>query len=289
MRLAKILLPVDFSERSIAAANYAHALAMPFTSEVIMVHVVRPLDYAMGGAELTGAVGSEWYATRLDDWKHQLDRFQVKEFEGLPVRRVVLEGNPAEEIVALAQQEQCSLIVMPTHGYGPFRRFLIGSVTARVLHDSDCPVFTGTHLVETPAPERLTIRRLLCAVDFGPQSEAMLLWASKFAQGYGASLHLVHALPMLSSGEARYLDEEIQVSIARQARAQAAKLLGHLQIEGEVIMEHGDPAQVVRDTAKAVGADLVLIGRHVNAGILGRLRTHAYAIVRESPVPVISI
>ncbi|MBK7927060.1 MAG: universal stress protein [Bryobacterales bacterium] len=252
MRLAKILLPIDFSERSIAAANYAHALAMPFTSEVIMVHVVRPLDYAMGGAELTGAVGSEWYATRLDDWKSQLDKFQVKEFEGLPVRRVVLEGNPSEEIVALAQQEQCSLIVMPTHGYGPFRRFL-------------------------------------CAVDFGPQSEAMLLWASKFAQGYGATLHLVHALPTLSSGEARYLDEEIQVSIARQARAQASKLLGHLQIEGEVIMEHGDPSQVVHDTARTVGADLVLIGRHVNAGILGRLRTHAYAIVRESPVPVISI
>ena len=289
MRLAKILLPVDFSERSIAAANYAHALAMPFTSEVIMVHVVRPLDYAMGGAELTGAVGSEWYATRLDDWKSQLDKFQVKEFEGLPVRRIVLEGNPSEEIVALAQQEQCSLIVMPTHGYGPFRRFLIGSVTASVLHDADCPVFTGTHLVETPAPERLTIRRLLCAVDFGPQSEAMLLWASKFAQGYGATLHLVHALPTLSSGEARYLDEEIQVSIARQARDHAAKLLGHLQIEGEVIMEHGDPAQVVHDTAKVVGADLVVIGRHVNAGILGRLRTHAYAIVRESPVPVISI
>jgi len=289
MRLAKILLPVDFSERSIAAANYAHALAMPCASEVIMVHVVRPLDYAMGGGELTGAVGSEWYATRLEDWRSQLDKFQVKEFEGLPVRRIVLEGSPAEEIVELAKQEKCSLIVMPTHGYGPFRRFLIGSVTSRVLHDTDCPVFTGTHLTESPAPERLTIRRLLCAVDFGPQAEAMLHWASQFAQGYGASLHLVHALPSLSSGEARYLDEEIQISIARQARAQAQKLLGHLQLDGEVIMEHGDPAQVVHDAAKRIGADLVIIGRHVSQGILGRLRTHAYAIVRESPVPVISI
>ncbi|MCC7237235.1 MAG: universal stress protein [Bryobacterales bacterium] len=289
MRLAKILLPVDFSDRSVIAAHYAHALAVPFNSEVIMVHVVRPLDYAMGGAELTGAVGAEWYASRLDDWKKQLDQFQVHEFEGLQVRRIVLEGNPSEEIVALSQQEKCDLIVMPTHGYGPFRRFLIGSVTARVLHDAECPVFTGTHLAVTPASERLMIRRLLCAVDFGPQSEAMLLWASKFAQGYGASLHLVHALPALSSGEARYLDEEIQVNIARQARAQSAKLLAHLQLEAEVILEHGDPARVVHDAAKRVGADLVVIGRHVSAGILGRLRTHAYAIVRESPVPVVSI
>lgn len=289
MRLSKILLPVDFSERSLAAARYAHALAMPFQSEVIMVHVVRPLDYAMGGAELTGAVGSEWYATRLEDWRAQLEKFQAKEFEGLPVRRIVLEGNPAEEIVTLAHQEQCSLIVMPTHGYGPFRRFLIGSVTARVLHDADCPVFTGTHLDEKAPPERLTVRRLLCAVDFGAQSEPMLHWASNFASGYGASLHLVHALPSLSSGEARYLDEEFQVAIAKQARAQAAKLLARLQLDGEVIMEHGDPARVVHDAAKTTGADLVVIGRHVDAGILGRLRTHAYAIVRESPVPVISI
>ncbi|MEP7362239.1 MAG: universal stress protein [Acidobacteriota bacterium] len=289
MHLSKILLPVDFSERSAAAAHYAHALAMPFTSEVILLHVVRPLDYAMGGAELTGAVGTEWYATRLEDWRGQLEKFQTKEFEGLPVKRVVIEGNPAEEIVALAKQEKCDLIVMPTHGYGLFRRFLIGSVTASVLHDADCPVFTGAHLLETPAPERLMVRRILCAVDFGPQSEAMLQWASNFAQGYGASLHLLHALPALSSGEARYLDEEFQVSIAKQARAQAAKLLGHLQLSGEVVMEHGDPARVVHDAAKTIGADIVVIGRHVSAGILGRLRTHAYAIVRESPVPVISI
>lgn len=289
MRLSKILLPVDFSERSAAAAHYAHALAMPHKSEVIMLHVVRPLDYAMGGAEFAGAVGAEWYATRLEDWRGQLDRFQVTEFEGLPVRRVVLEGSPADEIVSLAHQEKCDLIVMPTHGYGPFRRFLIGSVTARVLHDADCPVFTGVHLVDTPAPERLVVRRILCAVDFGPQSEAMLRWASSFAEGYGASLHLVHALPSLSSGEARYLDEEFQVAVAKQARAQATKLLARMQIQGDVIMEHGDPARVVHDAAKTVGADIVVIGRHVDAGILGRLRTHAYAIVRESPVPVVSI
>ena len=289
MRLSKILLPIDFSDRSLAASQYAHALAMPHTSEVIMLHVVRPMDYAMGGADLTGAVGSEWYATHLEDWRGRLEKFQVMEFKGLPVKRIVLEGNPAEEIVTLAQQEQCSLIVMPTHGYGPFRRFLIGSVTASVLHDSDCPVFTGTHLTESPAPARLSIRRILCAVDFGPQSAPMLDWASHFAQGYGASLHLVHALPPLSSGEARYLDAEFQEVVARQARAQAAKLLAHLNLDSDVIMEHGDPARVVHDAAKTIGADIVVIGRHVSAGILGRLRTHAYAIVRESPVPVISI
>jgi nucleotide-binding universal stress UspA family protein len=91
MRIAKILLPIDFSERSIGAAHYAHALAMPFQSEVIVLHVVRPLDYAMG-AELTGAVGSEWYATRLDDWRAQLE-IQVR-----PSLRASGETDRAEGI-----------------------------------------------------------------------------------------------------------------------------------------------------------------------------------------------
>ncbi len=43
---------------------------------------------------------------------------------------------------------------MPTHGYGPFRRFILGSVTAKVLHDADCPVWTGVHLEEAPPIER---------------------------------------------------------------------------------------------------------------------------------------
>jgi hypothetical protein len=96
-----------------------------------------------------------------------------------------------------------------------FRRFLIGSVTARVLHDSDCPVFTGTHCGETGAG-KVGGSPPAVPVDFGPQSEAMLHWASVFAQDT-TSLHIVTRCRM-SSGEARYLNEEVQVSIAAQAR-----------------------------------------------------------------------
>ncbi|MGA8595805.1 MAG: universal stress protein [Bryobacteraceae bacterium] len=46
-------------------------------------------------------------------------------------------GDPAAAIVKCAQAEQVDLIMMPTHGYGPYRKFLLGSVTAKVLHDSD--------------------------------------------------------------------------------------------------------------------------------------------------------
>jgi nucleotide-binding universal stress UspA family protein len=289
MRLSKILLPVDFSGRSAVAAAHARALARRFGASIVLLHVARPVDFALGGAELTGAVGAQWYSERLEDWKNQLTQFEAGQFEGLETERVTLEGSPSEEIVEYAHNNAVDLIVMPTHGYGPFRRFLIGSVTARVLHDAACPVFTGAHLADAPVPVTENFQNILCAVDFGPQSETMLKWAKTFAAEFGARLTLVHALPSISSGEARYLDEEFQAVIAKQARAQAARVIEKLDLDAQAIMEHGDPGAVVRDAARTAAADLVIIGRHASTGILGRLRTHAYAIVRESPVPVVSV
>jgi len=63
---------------------------------------------------------------------------------------VLLKGDPAECIVRVAQENAVDLIVMPTHAHGRFRRFLLGSVTAKVLHDTDCPVLTGVHHEDKP-------------------------------------------------------------------------------------------------------------------------------------------
>ena len=73
------------------------------------------------------------------------------ELNGLAVKRVLVEGNPARAIVRTAHDEKVDLIAMPTHGYGAIRRFLLGSVTSKVLHDSECPIWTGAHLEEGPA------------------------------------------------------------------------------------------------------------------------------------------
>ena len=84
-------------------------------------------------------------------------------------------------------RQATDLIVMGTHGFGGFRRMLLGSITAKVLHDARCPVFTSTHAESTPATLP-PLRTILCAVDYGPQSEAVLRWADEFARSVGAQL-----------------------------------------------------------------------------------------------------
>jgi nucleotide-binding universal stress UspA family protein len=57
----------------------------------------------------------------------------------------------------------------------------------------------------------------------------------------------------------------------------------------EVVLERGRVVDVVRDAGTSQKADLIVIGRHQDPGFLGRLRSNAYAIVRESPCPVVSV
>jgi nucleotide-binding universal stress UspA family protein len=174
--LAKILLPVDFSARSVGAVHCAQRLAQRFSSEIILLHVLAPVQYRLGDTEMGGVMLGDLYRAQIEGLTAELDAFQREELAGGNVRRLVLEGDPAGRIVEFAQQEKVNLIMMPTHGHGTFRRFLLGSITAKVLHDAACPVWTGVHIAEAAAHPSSSTR---CSARWTwvPQSERALKWA----------------------------------------------------------------------------------------------------------------
>jgi nucleotide-binding universal stress UspA family protein len=283
--LAKILFPIDFSHRSTEAAHYAGMLACRFRSELTLLHVMPVYD-PLAGIEMAAALPEP--PIRMDDMQEKLIALIHDQFRGLTVKHLILEGDPALRIIETAASEKPDLIVMPTHGYGRFRRFLLGSVTAKVLHDADCPVFTGVHLDRSAEVRKGLFQDILCAVDLGPQSRKVLAWAAAMARELDAHLHVVHALPE-ELGEARYFDPGWRVTLAQSDREQIELLVRDAGVDAEILLDSGDVPQVIRKVAESVGADLVAIGRHPNAGILGRLRQHAYTIVREAPCPVVSV
>jgi nucleotide-binding universal stress UspA family protein len=287
LQLAKILLPVDFSERSVGAARYAGMLACRCRSDVTMLHVVPKEDYPLVGMEVPIDLHDFWEARRRDAQK-TLDSFLTEEFHGMPMQRLLVEGDPAIQIVETAHSSGTNLIVMPTHGYGPFRRFVIGSVTAKVLHDADCPVLTGVHMEQGPTQPAI-FQTILCAVDLGLQSSKALSWAADMAAELGAQLHLIHVLPPIEVGQARYFDQDWWLGLKNSAQEQVNELQEKAGTHADVIIDSGEVSKVVRKAAESVKADLLVIGRHIDSGMLGRLRAHAYAIVRESPCPVLSI
>lgn len=287
--MKRILTPVDFSERSICAARYAHSLARHFGSDVVLLHVLPPPHYEFSSMEVSGSVINELLEARTAQVRRELDSFLKTELPDLNAERVLLEGDPAGEIIKFARQQHADLIVVPTHGYGTFRRFILGSVTAKILHDADCPVWTGVHLEEGPGAGGTDFATIMIAVDLGPQSEKAMAWAAGMASSYQSRLILVHAPPRVEGQSGEYHDQEWRQHLADEAKAEIEKLLGKVPFGVEVMIECGDAPEVICSAAKQVQADLLVIGRGSAAGVFGRLRANAYSIIRQSPCPVVSV
>ena len=284
--LTKILLPVDFSERSALAVHYARDLALHFRSELILAHVLPPL-HSEFGVEITGSMLVDVYRSRTDQAEQDLNAFELDALTGLNVRRLLLHGEPASKIVELAHEEGVDLIAMPTHGYGQFRRFILGSNTAKVLHDADCPVWTGVH-IEDAAPAAAPFAKILCAVDLGPQSARTLAWASWLQREFHGQLTLIHAI----AAHAEALDEpdlSWRTGIREIAEEELLRLQRETGAEADLLLEAGEPTRIICSAAARVGAGTVVIGRGSAAGNFGRLRTNSYAIIRQSPCPVVSV
>jgi nucleotide-binding universal stress UspA family protein len=282
--LSTILLPVDFSERSIGAAHCAKALASRFRSQITLLHVLASAPYESGLEAGGGIMLAELLRNRTEQATRDLDGFLAGEWGDLDVRRVLLEGDPATRIVEFAHQQPAGLIIMPTHGYGPFRRFILGSNTAKVLHDADCPVWTGVHMPESPAAAAIPLRRVLCAVDLGSQSEKTYAWAAWLAGEFQAHLTLMHAMASTSESEISW-----RAQIRETVEEEFARLQTAVGVPADILIEAGEPARVVCSAANRTHADVLVIGRGSAAGVFGRLRTNAYALIRQSPCPVVSV
>ncbi len=272
----KIVFPVDFSERCSSAARMVEIFAGRFQAELTLLHVLEPLSYNDIPVDSAGIA------------EQRLGSFLVDELKHFDVRRVLLEGDPAAKIIEYAHSQSADLIMLPTHGYGGFRRLILGSVTAKVLHAAECPVWTGVHMEHVPRLEDISFKRILCAIDLGAQSCPTASWAKNFAAEFGAQLEIVHAVAHATEALAAP-----EAGSAPDAMAEATEKLKAVQacvgLQGPAFVVGGEVAPAVCDCAAREKADLVVIGRSVKGGVLGRLRANAYSIIRQSPCPVVSV
>jgi nucleotide-binding universal stress UspA family protein len=286
LSLRKMLIPIDFSERCLGAAQYAIPLAEHFHSEVDLLHVLPPFgDYDDAGVD--GVTIGEIMTARRVKAQKKIDDFLNAALHHLPVKRILLDGDPAQRIIEWSLRERFDLIMMPTHGYGPFRRLLLGSVTAKVLHDADCPVWTGVHLEQGPPVEWGTLGRIACAVDLSRSSEKTLNWAARLAGEFNAVLFLIHVVPRLASPGEEYYSFEFHRKVVDAADNRISQLQTRAGTDALVLLEGGEIPDAVCAAAAREHVNLLVIGRGlINAS---RLPTNAYAIIRTSTCPVVSV
>jgi nucleotide-binding universal stress UspA family protein len=282
-----ILFPVDFSDRVRAAAHHVQAIATRYQSKLILLNVLEnPTGYP-GDLDFGALSTAMNVDDRTSSAKDLLVKFAAEAFPSLDVEARVETGDPAGTIVRVSEEAHVDLITMPTHGYGGFRRFILGSVTAKVLHDAQCAVWTGIHLSDAP-PADAAVRSIVCALDLTEASLPPFQLSVQIAKDHGATLTISHAVPGSDAIPERLMDVEFRQHLIADARGRIEALLAPAGVTAGVCIESGDVHKVVSICAKAHQADLVVIGRARHSGY-GRLRTHSYAIIRESPCPVISL
>jgi nucleotide-binding universal stress UspA family protein len=286
-RFHHILFPLDFSERSHAAAPFVLSLAQQNHAKVSLLHAIEPAP------PIYGAMNSVFpdtidYGDIVPILKTRMAEFASKELPKVDLSSSVEIGDPVSAIVGYAEANGVDLIAMPTHGYGTFRRLLLGSVTAKVLHDAKVAVWTTAHAPEPSHRAHPMPRHIVVALDLHPHSKRTMELALEMAKGSGDDIEILHIAPegqTVSAAAEERVDTILNAAASRQeVEVHSEKPSG----PGEVLAG-GSIAAQVRSLALRKRADLVIIGHgHTHTGIIGRLKAVSYAIVREAPCPVLS-
>jgi nucleotide-binding universal stress UspA family protein len=268
-------------------AAYVKRCSALFGARVSLIHVFDPASHS--GLELYVRIPAEIAQEHHDLAREKLDSFLADEFPISECPRILTSGDPARQIAEVARNGGFDIIIMPTYA-GIFRRMLLGSTAAKVLNDADCPVLTSTHAL-TIAPRPPEHREWMCAVGLGESTEGILRFARRITQQVPGRVHLVHAIQGAGPDLPIQLDLEEQLlsEDRRQVRRRIDDLLQKLGLEAAVHIVVGPIKEALLEIARRCDADALLIGRAPQSGAQGRIRDLTYAMVRDSPFPVMSL
>lgn len=266
----RILVPVDFSEHSQAALGHAASFAAAFDSELELVHVVEHVVHShtpFFNRELL--LGEELHDKALAAAEVSMQQLLplVPPAGARGVRTQVLSGTLPETLVEHAERTGVGLIIASTHGRTGFSRWLMGSVSERLLRVAHCPVLVARGGSAAPA----RIERMLVAVDLSEHSRTALSVAAAVATRLGASLEVLYVWA------APYYDEPLREQaglferIREQARAEldefvdAAGLPPGLSVARTIVS--GTPTAEIQERVQRTGVDLLVLGTHGRGGV----------------------
>jgi nucleotide-binding universal stress UspA family protein len=286
-----ILFPTDFSASSEAITGHAVGLATATNTKVWILSVVPRLEELHGASEMYFGPFSDSAIAAFEKERKVLEaerlkmlqHFQERHFSSVESEVLVRSGGVAEQIIDIAREKDIGLIMMPTHTLGRRRQFLIGSTTAKVLHDAPCPVWTSPH------PRELNpfhpYRRIVIAIDYRSLSGPLLIRAAEFAGRFGASLSVFSAIPA-----APETDHQVVQKLKKDLASTLEKQIAESKLQASIRLLEGNPGDVICEVAEDIEeADLIITGRGRLDEAAGHVHSHNYEIIWNAPCPVITL
>jgi nucleotide-binding universal stress UspA family protein len=289
----KILFPVDYSPSCISTIPYVTDMTRHFSAELTIIHAyaLRPVfvNHDLEGVMVyTDLAYDPQVVEEARSTEEQRLREFGKMFAGLQVESMAMEGEAGTVIHNVLQHQGADLVMMPTRGSGALRRLLLGSVTAKVLHDVGAAVWTSIGTAIEEHQPTVPYKSIVCALDETKEAEAVLRAAVALAKSYDANLSLVHVLEMPPATlEIDFTPYRKDLIDAAHAHLRALK--GRLNLDVPDIVLDAGLADGIHEEVVRRKADLVVVGRGHDQGIVSRVWSRLYSIVRDSPCPVLSV
>lgn len=287
-----ILVPLDGSTRAEQVLPYVQRLASLLDSRLYLLQVVPEIHedepFAVTVAESYQRGSGPTATQRQREWsswetqrQHALgylgSHAMMLQTEGIRIDFEVRLGHPAEEIVAVAEEQHADLIALATHGYSGLKRWTLGSVTDKVVHATTTPIFVVRSGEQVPLDE-IAFKRILVPLDGSKLAKQVLPLATELASAAHAELTLLQAvspaiegLPNISplSRPPSHFGEVI-AELREQADYELTTLAAELrrpEIRVTRAVVTGHPAEVIVDEAYRRDSDLIVMATHGYGGI----------------------
>lgn len=191
MNFNKILAPVDFSEPSDRAVQYALELAERLEAEITLLHVDEFFQWLLPEDSYQPGEMEEALKTRREIVRQQMRPYLERGKErNVRITYEIMRGDSvAERILEHLNQEKHDLVVMGTHGRTGLRHLFLGSIAEKVVRFSPTPVLTLHKGVES-----FRMEHILVPVDFSDYSRHALEYAAAFARLAGARITVLHVI-----------------------------------------------------------------------------------------------
>lgn len=291
--LKKVLFAVDFSPFTEKMLECAGELVGVGMNQMLLLHVIDAKMHVEYGEHLSPA-----YTAMEEEARRQLELLADRvKGDGYKVETLIKAGSPALTIVETAREEDVDFIYLGAHGKGFFNRFLLGSVSEKVLALSDRPVM----IQQCRANEGeggdfscanvcgLLLEHILIANDFSEYAEKVRPALNNFVESFCAPVTLLHVQEGKSAfgwGAALKAKKE-KARNEMEILQEMADSMAPSCKSVDVKLAEGNPAQWILQVAEDINASLLIIGAfgyRTTGGFLGGV---AQRVIRESERPVL--
>jgi nucleotide-binding universal stress UspA family protein len=300
--LKNILLATDFSEASAAALPYAAAICRRYGCQLHVVHILSsPAGYiipSIPGVPVT--IDSIHEAARAD--AHQQMEALAAPLKTLPHHTYVREGGVWEGLSEIIRVQEIDLLIVGTHGRTGVGKLVLGSKAEEILRQAPCPVLTVGPKVSGRArlpalegeakevpPVEISVRQIVYATDFSPESLAAAPFATSLAQEFHAKLILLHVIEKYTDMDRRPRPLELALQRLEKLVPEEARLW----CSPRPSVQFGPPADRILQETLDSKADLIVLGVRAAAGHLGAA-THlpwatAHKVIAQAHCPVLTV